>query len=129
MCWYLFKVFFFLIRSIFFIILYYFLIEFNFIVYIKYRDIYVREVIDWINRKITVFYMKYFLFLDGSGKISWFLFLIIEGFGDCWLFWLEWDLLCLMFLVCFFSGYYWGVLFRWDVLDKLINIWERIMKR
>lgn len=129
MCWYLPKAPFFLTRSTLFIISHYFPTEPNFTVYIKHRDTHVREATDWTNRKTTVLYMKYLLPLDGSGKIPWLLLLITEGFGDCWLFWLEWDLPCSMLSVCSFSGYHRGVLSRWDVLDKSINTWERTMKR
>lgn len=79
---------------------------------------------EWANRQ-KFCYLKYFLPLDGSGKIPWLLLLMTDGFGDCWLLWLEWDLPWSMLSVCSLSGYHLGVLSRWDVLDKSISTWKK----
>lgn len=92
---------------------------------IKYTGTYIQKDTEWTNRQ-EFCYLKYFLPLDGSGKIPWLLLLMTDGFGDCWLLWLEWDLPWSMLSVCSLSGYHLGVLSRWDVLDKSISTWKKM---
>lgn len=73
----------------------------------------------------SFFYLKHLLPLDGSGKMPWLLLLMTDGFGDCWLLGLEWDLPWSILSVCSLRGYHLGVLSRWDVLDKSINTWKK----
>lgn len=97
--------------------------------YCKHRGTQSQEGMNWPNTQTTTFYLKCLLPLDGSGKTPWLLLLMTEGFGDCWLLWLAWDLPWSMLSVCSFSGYHRGVLSRWDVLDRSINTCRRTRKQ
>lgn len=104
----------------------YFPVMSSLLIYVKCTNTHTKEIqTEQIDTKLFLL-KKYFLPFDGSGKIPWLLLLITDGFGDCWLLWLECDLPWSMLSVCSLRGYHLGVLSRWDVLDKSINTWKKV---